>query len=203
MSPPEITVYFDYVCPYCLLAEDIVGTAAAEAGAAVSWRPFELRPHPNPTLRPEDDYLPRVWRASVYPMAKQLGIPITLPTVSPQPYTHLAFEGAQYARAHGRADQYHDAVLRAFFQHDRDIGQPEVLTEIAAQVGLDATEFAAALAERRYAADHRAELAESYAAGVRAVPTVDVGARRFEGVPDPGQLRDALSVLSPAGQPSS
>src|SRR5262245_24646113 len=119
MSSPEITVYFDYVCPYCLLAEDTISTAAAAAGATVPWRPFELRPYPNPTLRPEDDYLPRVWHKSVYPMAERLGIAITLPTVSPQPYSHLAFEGAWYARAHGRAEQYHDAVLRAFFQHDR------------------------------------------------------------------------------------
>lgn len=196
MSPPDVIVYFDYVCPYCLLAEDTIVTVAADAGAKVSWRPYELRPCPNPTLRPEDDYLPRVWRNSVYPMAKRLGVPITLPTISPQPYTHLAFEGAQYAGAHGRAEDYHKAVLRAFFQSNRDIGRPEVLADIAAQVGLDASDFAAALAERRYAENHRAELARSYAAGVRAVPTVDIGGDRFEGVPDRGALRDALGLLN-------
>lgn len=193
MNPPEVVVYFDYVCPYCLLAEDVIETAAAEAGAAVTWRPYELRPHPNPTLRPEDEYLPRVWRNSVYPMAERLGVPIKLPTVSPQPYTHLPFEGALYAEEHGRAKEYHGAVLRAFFQHDRDIGQPEVLKEIAADVGLDAEGFAAALAERRYAERHQAGLAQARAAGVRAVPTIDIGSHRFEGVPDPDDLRKALS----------
>jgi len=201
MSPPEVTVYFDYACPYCLLAEEAIATTAAERGATVSWRPFELRPEPHPTLRPEDDYLPRVWRNSVYPMAEQLGVPITLPTVSPQPYTHLAFEGALYARAHGRAEPYHAAVLRAFFQHDRDIGRPDVLADIAAQVDLDADGFATALAERRYAEDHRAELAEAYAASVRAVPTVDVGPHRLEGVPSPEQLRQALTFRPTPDQP--
>lgn len=198
MSPPQMTVYFDYVCPYCLLAEETIVATAAEQGAMVSWRPFELRPAPNPTLRPDDDYLPRVWRASVYPMAEQLGVEIALPTVSPQPYTHLAFEGAQYARAHGHAEQYHSAVLRAFFQQDRDIGKPEVLTDIAGQVGLDVDEFATALAERRYAEAHRDELAAGNAAGVHAVPTVDIGAQRFEGVPDREQLRNALMLDTPA-----
>ncbi|MFD1146943.1 DsbA family oxidoreductase [Saccharothrix hoggarensis] len=193
MNPPEVVVYFDYVCPYCLLAEDVIETAAAEAGATVTWRPYELRPHPNPTLRPEDDYLPRVWRTSVYPMAERLGVPIKLPTVSPQPYTHLPFEGSLFAEEHGRAKEYHQAVLRAFFQHDRDIGQPEVLKEIAAEVRLDADEFAAALAERRYAERHQARLAEARAVNVRAVPTIVIGSHRVEGVPSLDELRKALS----------
>ncbi|MFE2754475.1 DsbA family protein [Actinosynnema sp. NPDC059335] len=193
MNPPEVVVYFDYVCPYCLLAEDVIETVAAEAGAAVTWRPHELRPYPNPTLRPEDDYLPRVWRSSVYPMAERLGVPIKLPTVSPQPYTHLPFEGSLFAEEHGRAKEYHLAVLKAFFQHDLDIGRPDVLAEIAAEVGLDAGEFAAALAERRYADRHRDRLAEARAAGVRAVPTIDIGSHRIEGVPSPDELRKALS----------
>ncbi|MFI9008169.1 DsbA family protein [Actinosynnema sp. NPDC053489] len=154
INPPEVVVYFDYVCPYCLLAEDAVKTAAADAGATVTWRPYELRPHPNPTLRPEDEYLPRVWRSSVHPMAERLGVPVKLPTVSPQPCTHLPFEGALFAEEHGRAEEYHGAVLRAFFQRDLDIGRPEVLRDLAAEVGLDAGEFADAPAERRYERRH-------------------------------------------------
>ncbi|HEV3255395.1 MAG TPA: hypothetical protein VG013_00815, partial [Gemmataceae bacterium] len=48
---------------------------------------------PHPTLRPEGDYLQRAWQQSVYPLARQMGVPIKLPPVSPQPHTHLAFEG--------------------------------------------------------------------------------------------------------------
>jgi len=203
VSLPTVTVYFDYVCPYCLLAEETITTAVAEHGAEVSWRPFELRPQPHPTLRPEDDYLPRVWRSSVYPMAEQLGVPITLPSVSPQPYTHLAFEGALFARAHQRAEAYHAAVLTAFFQQDRDIGRPDVLTEIAAQVDLEAKDFATALAERRYAEAHRAELAATRSSGVRAVPTIDIGSWRFEGVPSAGQLRSGLTTSTTSGRTPS
>jgi len=57
--------------------------------------PFELRPEPQPTLRPEGDYLQRAWQQSVYPIARQMGAPIALPPVSPQPHTLLAFEGYQ------------------------------------------------------------------------------------------------------------
>jgi predicted DsbA family dithiol-disulfide isomerase len=200
-TPTQINVYFDYVCPFCLLAEDAINTVAAEHGIRVDWRPFELRPAPAPTLRPEDDYLPQIWRSAVYPMAARLGIEISLPSVSPQPYSHTAFEGYQHARSHSRGTAYNERVLRAFFQQDRDIGRLDVLADIAAGVGLDADEFTTALAERRYAEAHRAELAEAYAAGVRMVPTVDVGSYRLEGVPSPQQLRAALSFIPTSGQP--
>ena len=76
--------------------------------------PFELRPEPHPTLRPEGDYLRRAWSQSVYPIARQMGVPINLPPVSPQPHTHLAFEGYQYAREHGKGNDYNHRVLEAF-----------------------------------------------------------------------------------------
>lgn len=54
-------------------------------------------------------------RQSVYPLARKMGVEIKLPSISPQPYTHLAFEGYQYAKEHGLANEYNDRVLRAFF----------------------------------------------------------------------------------------
>ena len=72
--------------------------------------PFELRPYPNETLRPEGEYLQRAWTKSVYPIARQMGVAIKLPTVSPQPHSHLAFEGFQYANEHGRGNEYNHSA---------------------------------------------------------------------------------------------
>src|SRR6266567_4117626 len=102
--------------------------------------PFELRPHPNETLRPEGDYLQRAWQQSVYPIARRMGVPIALPAVSPQPHTHLAFEGFQYAKEHGMGNAYNDRVLTAFLVDGRDIGDVGVLTKLAGEIGLDETE---------------------------------------------------------------
>ena len=99
--------------------------------------PFELRPFPTPTLRPEGDYLQQAWAQSVYPLAAKMGVEIKLPTVSPQPHTHLAFEGFQYAKEHTKGNQYNSRLLRAFFQEDEDIGQTDVLAKLATEVGLD------------------------------------------------------------------
>jgi hypothetical protein len=36
--------------------------------------PFELRPEPQPTMRPEGDYLRRAWSQSVFPIAERMGV---------------------------------------------------------------------------------------------------------------------------------
>jgi len=113
--------------------------------------PFELRPYPTPTLRPEGAYLQTAWQNSVYPLAARLGVEIALPNVSPQPYTRLAFEGLEFAKEHSAGKKYNSGVMRAFFQRSEDIGNPDVLTRVASDAGLDAESFKKALEERTYA----------------------------------------------------
>src|SRR5687768_13065779 len=136
MQPTRIQVWIDFVCPYCFLAEGPLREATSDLPVEFEWMPFELRPAPQPTLRPEGEYLQTVWKRSVYPMAAAMGVGIRLPEVSPQPYSRLAFEGMQLARTHGKTAAYVDAVLRAFFQESLDIGRIDVLRNIARRVGL-------------------------------------------------------------------
>src|SRR5437764_1388084 len=112
--------------------------------------PFELRPEPHPSLRPEGEYLQKAWSQSVYPIARHMGVPIALPAVSPQPHTHLAFEGYQYSKERGRGNDYNDRVLEAFFVEGQDIGDINVLAKLAGEVGLDEREFEDALRTRKY-----------------------------------------------------
>ncbi|QKW05250.1 DsbA family oxidoreductase [Streptomyces sp. NA04227] len=188
-----IKVWSDYVCPYCMLAEGPLHEATAGLDVEIEWMPFELRPHPTPTLRPEDAYLPAVWARSVYPMARRMGVDITLPTISPQPYTGLAFEGYQYAAEHGKAAEYTPRMLRAFFQENRDIGELDVLADIASELGLDAEEFTRALRDGTYAEAHQEALRTAQAHQISVAPTILVGGRhRIEGVPNAAQLRRAV-----------
>ena len=59
-QPIKIQVWTDFVCPFCLLGESIISKAIEGLNVELEWMPFELRPYPTPTLRPEDEYLPRV-----------------------------------------------------------------------------------------------------------------------------------------------
>lgn len=187
-----IKVWIDFVCPYCMLGEAIIAKAAQGLDIDIEWMPFELRPYPTPTLRPEDNYLPAAWKNGVYPTAQQVGIDIRLPTVSPQPYTRKAFLGLQFAENHGKADAYVDAVLRAFFQKDLDIGETSVLKDIVLELGLPPEGLDAALSSAMFSDNHDASLRMAQAVGIRAVPSVAVGNRLFSGMPSAEVLRAAI-----------
>ncbi|MGC0055369.1 DsbA family oxidoreductase [Brucella pituitosa] len=194
-----VTVYSDYVCPFCLLAEQVLSDAIGDRDISISWRAFELRPEPVPTLRPEDPYLPTIWKRSVYPLADRLGIPMRLPSISPQPRTARAFELLAMAQEKGLDHPYSMRVLRAFFQEDRDIGDPETLIELAAEAGLDPVEARLALESGAYAERHREALRHAREdMAVTSVPTIVVGDQVFWGTPSLDALREAIDRLESA-----
>ncbi|MCA8865728.1 MULTISPECIES: DsbA family protein [unclassified Halomonas] len=189
----QIIVYTDYVCPFCLLAEEAIAQATEGLDVEIRWRPFELRPAPVPTLKVEDPYLPKIWQDSVYPMAKKLGVPITLPNISPQPRTDKAFEVFAMAEEQGLGHAYSMAALKAFFQQERDIGDPEVLADIGESVGLERQAVLDALAQGSYREQH--QMAQRHAveeALIQSVPTLVIDGEMIQGVPDPDALKRFL-----------
>jgi predicted DsbA family dithiol-disulfide isomerase len=181
--PTTIEVFSDFVCPFCYLAEQLLADAVDGRGMQVCWQPFELRPEPTPTPRPEGEYLQSTWKQVVYPMAERMGVPIVLPAVSPQPYSRLAFEGFAYADEHGLGQRYTERMFRAFFVEQRDIGAPDQLQDLAKELGLDAGEFRSALDSGRYVNVHRQALRRAEQLQITAVPTVILDDRRLEGMP--------------------
>ncbi len=191
----KIDVFSDYVCPYCVLFESVLTEATHDLDVDVHWQPFELRPEPTPTLRPEDDYLPNVWKESVYPLAQKLGVPLSLPSISPQPYTRLAHEGFQFAKKAGKALEYNARVFHAFFQVARDIGELSELTELAGEIGLDKSSFGAALESGEFAEPHKQSLKKAMKFGVNSVPSVFIYGKLLESAYDPKALRSLLVDL--------
>lgn len=171
----RITVFSDYVCPFCYLEEPDLARVREEYGEAIEldWRAYELRPHPVPTLDPDGDYLQRVWNASVYPMARSLGMTLRLLPV--QPRSRKTLEAAEYARGEGRFDQMHEALFRPFFEDGEDIGEDEVLLRIGASVGLEREGLRFALEEGRHTHKVLADEELARRLGVGSVPTMFVG----------------------------
>ncbi|MGQ2903842.1 MAG: DsbA family oxidoreductase [Neoaquamicrobium sediminum] len=195
----SVTIYSDYVCPFCLLAEQVLSDVIGDREIRISWRPFELRPEPVPTLRPEDPYLPTIWSRSVYPLAERLGVSIRLPSISPQPRTDKAFRLLLLAQDRGLDHPYSMGVLRAFFQEDRDIGSPEVLIELAANAGMDPGEARLALESTAYAERHREALRHARDdMAITSVPTIVVGKQVFRGTPPAHELLQAIDRLESA-----
>ena len=133
----RIDVWSDYVCPFCYLAEPTLAAVESEydGGVSVTWRAFELRPEPVPTLDPKGDYLRDIWARAVYPMAAARGMTLHLPPV--QPRSRLAHEAAVFARQHGFFREMNEALFRAFFENGEDIGNIDIISRIGSGLGLD------------------------------------------------------------------
>ncbi len=134
----------------------------------IVWRAFELRPAPVPPLDPRGEYLTRVWRDAVYPMAERLGIPMRLPPV--QPRSRRAHEAAKWADAQGRFDDYNAALFRAFFERGEDIGDVEVLINLAAELKLDTASLRLSLERCEHEAQVTSDERAAEELGVTGVP---------------------------------
>ncbi len=85
--------------------------------------------------------------------------------------SRLAQELGKWADTQPGGWAIHDALYQAYFVDARNIGDPEILVEIAQSVGLAADEARAVLRERRFQAAVDADWAKSHRYGVTGVPT--------------------------------
>ena len=149
--------------------------------AKFTWQPFELTPE---TKEPVDTYHDERRRAGYRILeepCRQLDLPMKLPPkVIPRPYTRLAFEGWYYACDQGKGDEYADLMYRAYFLEELDIGNKEVLADLAERLGLDRAEYLAALEQGIYTEQERAAVA--YSRDVlkpRGVPTIYIDGEKI------------------------
>ncbi len=160
-----------------------------EPAAGIVWRAFELRPEPVPPLDPQGEYLSRVWREHVYPLAARMGMPLRLPPV--QPRSRLAHEAAKWASSQGRFGEYNIAIFRAFFEHGDDIGQ------LAADIGLDSQALRSSLDNGEFTDQVLADEDEAQKIGVRAVPAFAINSRILaSGVQTAASLQELIRRVS-------
>jgi predicted DsbA family dithiol-disulfide isomerase len=89
--------------------------------------------------------------------------------------SRLAQELGAWADSRPGGEAIHDAIFRAYFVDGRNIGDPEVLVELAASVGLPAAEAREVIESRRFKDAVDGDWARSRAYGVTGVPTFVAG----------------------------
>lgn len=87
-----------------------------------------------------------------------------------QPRSRLAHEAAQWARSQGRFDAYHEAIFRAFFERGENIGEIEVLTLLAAGLGMESESLRQALESHEFKPGVIEDEREAEVLGVSGVP---------------------------------
>ena len=146
-----------------------------EFHVALTWWPFELHPETPPEGRNVDELLRRTGRGRAYSehlkaYAAESGI--TLASNRWLANSHRALELAEFARDRGTFDEVHTALFHAYFEERRDIGDSDVLCDIATACGLDAQEFKVEILVGRYAALIDKTTALARQKGVTSTPTM-------------------------------
>jgi predicted DsbA family dithiol-disulfide isomerase len=102
----------------------------------------------------------------------------------------------EFAKDHGKADEYAHAIFSAFFQWSEDIGNIEVLSRIAGDLGLNGEEFRRALEDGTYRERTRDLLRQARMQMITAVPTFVIGRQRVSGLCPAETLREIVEQQS-------
>jgi len=105
--------------------------------------------------------------------------------------SRLAQELASWAVSQPGGEAIHDALFRAYFVDGKNIGDPDVLVELAKSVGLSADEAREVIDTRSHKAAVDADWEKSREYGVTGVPTYVVGDRGVVGA-QPYETLEAL-----------
>ena len=200
MTPPSLTVYADYVCPFCYLGEASLSRylESAESPPVVDWHPFDLRAGtrgPDGAVDPDADdgkddaYFERVGE-NVERLRERYGVEMTR-TVARDVDSRAAQQLALAVQRDRDRETFlslHHSLFDALWVDGRDLGEPAVLSDVAGDVGISAEAVRAALDDDDLteALDVRFDAARR--AGVTGVPTFVYDGYAARGAVPPEQL---------------
>ena len=166
-----------------------------EHGVRVKWIHFPLHPDTPQAGRSLEDLfagrgydVPKM-QAQMRARMQAEGLPYGTRTMTYN--SRLAQELGAWADTQPGGEAIHDAMFRAYFVDARNIGDPEVLVEIAASVGLPAAQAREVIDKRTHKAAIDADWEKSRRYGVTGVPTFVIGNRGVVGA----QPYEALEEL--------
>jgi predicted DsbA family dithiol-disulfide isomerase len=181
-DPLSIAIYSDVICPWCYVGKRRLEAALAAPGMPAAprfvWLPFELNPD-----MPAEGVERQAYRnakfgaarsaeldGSMLETGRELGIAFAFDRMRRTPNTRLAHRLIWEAGRQGRQDAMVERLFHAYFEEARDIGEPQVLSALAAEAGLEPEAVSSTLsaAQSLDAVVHLEE--QGYRMGIKGVP---------------------------------
>ena len=197
----EITVYSDYVCPFCYLGRVSLREYqdTREDELDIDWRPFDLRAQKRGPDGEVDHDVDDGKDEEYYEQAKEnvrrLKENYGADEMNVDASREVDSLNAQVASLYVKREHpdawldFDVAVFEAHWVDGRDIGDVDVLAEIAEDVGVDAAAVRDAVASDEWHEHLREQFAEAREAGITGVPTFAYDGYAARGAVPPAQLR--------------
>ena len=208
MQTVEISVNYDFICPWCWVGHLNLASGIRAANlpvpVSIQYVPFEL----NPTM-PVNGMDRREYRtakfgswvrsqgmdAQVAATGLAAGAQFNYDKVSRTPNTRLAHQLMQYALSIGdtrKTEALYQSIFAAYFSEGRDIGLPDTLVDIAGKNGFDAAATEEFLLQGRGLAKVLEAQRLAQLQGIRSVPTVFIAGVAISGAQPPAVFASAL-----------
>jgi predicted DsbA family dithiol-disulfide isomerase len=151
----------------------VVERLKKEYNVEVEWRPFYLRPDTPPEGMDLPDYIKRARdngsEERLRMMAEMHGMEFR--STERIYNTRLAHEATEYAREHGKANEFHHIIFRKVYAEGFDPAQWDVLRSAAEEAGLNANDMQSIVEGGKYTEEVAGQVNWAQRIGVTGVPT--------------------------------
>ncbi|SMR71832.1 Predicted dithiol-disulfide isomerase, DsbA family [Aliiroseovarius halocynthiae] len=179
----RLDIFSDPICPWCYIGKtrlDFALESRPDHPFQVHWHPFQLNPEMPPEGMDRRAYLEGKFGGKekavkaylpVIEEAAASGLDINLEAIKRTPNTMNAHRLIHWAGLEGKQNAIVDRLFRGYFVDGKDIGQADVLCDIAAGAGMDADMVKRLLDSSSDASDLLARDMDARHKGVNSVPT--------------------------------
>ena len=179
----KLDIMSDPICPWCYIGKTHLDKALAaipDHPFVIEWHPFQLNPDMPDAGMDRREYLERKFGgkdgavrayAPVVEHAENAGLKIDFEGMKRTPNTLDAHRLIHWAGIEDKQTEAVDALFDAYFVQARDIGDHEVLGDIADGIGMDAAVVQKLLKSDADREDIRNRDSHSRQMGVNSVPT--------------------------------
>ena len=214
MSQMKIDFVSDVVCPWCAIGLKSLETALqrlqGQVNAELHFQPFELNPQMGSEGQDIAEHLGQKYGIDAQQIERNqdhirqrgasVGFRFEMGKRSRIYNTFDAHRLLHWAELEGRQRPLKHALLEAYFTHGKNPSDHEVLVQLAAEAGLDATRAREVLASGAYADDVKQRERFYLDHGIHSVPAVIVNDRHLiSGGQPPEVFEQALQQIAAAG----
>lgn len=199
-SLPElkITVYSDYICPFCYLGHHRLMRLGDSYELKINWRFLEIHPETSAAGESIDalQYPSAQWQqmlANLTRIADEENIPLSKLTFITNSKDALLLSEA--SKQCGRETFYalHETLFKAYFVEGKNIGNKNTLKEIALANGIDENIIASAWTDDVHQKQLLSNFEAARAHNVQSVPSFVFGQKVLAGVVAESVFREAAN----------